>query len=160
MVLPSFNLCTGLDQIDYLLPHILTLCSRAGCVNTRQEMSVESSGLLTWSWLLVYVCTFMEFCNNTANRRVWRLVLFQNTLKTYAWCISCQLQTYASVMMVISHPAVIYLWLFGLIWGKGQGPLVWFMHGSLWNTRALVSMLNFTPEWNIVFLTRLNNHIT
>lgn len=74
----------------------------------------EQPWLLPRRCLLWFVSAHHEFfCSSTRNGHVQRLVLFQNTLKTYAWCIRCQLQSYlnSSAMVAISHPTVIYLWL-------------------------------------------------
>lgn len=70
--------------------------------------------LLPQHCLLWFFSEYHEFVHHSGRKgHVRRLVLFQNTVKTYAWCISCQLQPYLnnSAMVAIAHPTVIYLWL-------------------------------------------------
>lgn len=114
----SEQLRNRLYQRRWFVLHILlTLCNKAGRVNTGQEtrVSIPWTALALASTLpaVICVCTSWIFCSSTRNGHVQRLVLFQNTLKTYAWCIRCQLQSYlnSSAMVAISHPTVIYLWL-------------------------------------------------
>lgn len=91
-------------------------CATKQVVSTQNECfcSPDYLWLLPRHCLLWFLSAYHEFvCHSSRKGHVWRLVLFQNTLKTYAWCISCQLQPYlnSSAMVAISYPTVIYLWL-------------------------------------------------
>lgn len=112
-------------KVVFLVPHTsLTFPSGARKVNKRQEMSVFWSP--NSSWLLPCHCTLRFLYPYRNQTCVCEGRFFSEThFITYAWHTRCQLQTYlnTSVMMAISHPTVIYPWLFGLlcVWGRGRG---------------------------------------
>lgn len=165
------RLCSELYQRSFLVLHTsLTLYSGARNVNGRQETSVSDLPIHLGLGLVIARCAFyihiVAFCHSTTNRRVRRLVLFRNTLKTYAGHMRCQLQTYlnTSVMMAISHPTVIYLWLFGLsAFGARdkekttRSVYAWIIEEH-W---ASCQYVEFYPRMkHSVFVTWLSNHIT
>ncbi len=163
--------CSELFQSSFLVPHTsLTLCSGAGNVNKRLEMRVSDLPIHLGSRLVIARCAFyihiVEFCHSATNRRVRRLVLFQNTLKTYAWHMRCQLQTYlnTSVMMAISHLTVIYLWLFGLsaFGARDKEKTTLSVYAGIIEEHwASCQYVEFYPRMkHSVFLTWLSNHIT
>lgn len=95
----------GIVQWSRLYPHKV----RNECFCSSDYLWLLPRRCLPW-----FLSAYHEFVRHSGRKgHVWRLVLFQNTIKTYAWCISCQLQPYlnSSATVAISHPTVIYRWL-------------------------------------------------
>lgn len=151
--------CSELYQSSFLFPpHTsLTLGSRAGNVNRRQEMSVSDLPIHLGSCFVIARCAFyihiVEFCHSQCHKQTCvKAGSFpkhtKNICMTYEMS-AADFYLNTSVMMAISHPTVIYLWLFGLsaFGGRGQGKDHSFgLCMDHWGTLGLLSVCRILPQ--------------